>query len=107
MTFSRRRFLITGTGALVIACSGTPARWGDGLTPLYARPDRDEWPDAFSQLPSETQAMYRYAVANEEVLRWIPCFCGCVNGGHTSNYDCYVREVLGDGRVRLDPMSFG
>lgn len=51
--------------------------------------------------------MYRYATVNHDVLQHIPCFCGCVDGGHTSNFDRYVREVYPDGRVRLDTMSFG
>lgn len=105
----RRRFLLASAAALATACTsaGQGARWGDALTPLYARPDLDEWPDAFHQQDAEVQAMYRYAVANEPVLKWMPCFCGCVNGGHASNYDCYVRDALPDGRVRLDTMSFG
>ena len=70
-------------------------------------PAQDDWPPEFNDVSVETQAMYRYAVANREVLQYIPCSCGCVNGGHGSNFDCYVREVLPDGRVRLDTMSFG
>ena len=103
----RRRFLALASGAMVAACTSGPARPGDALVQLYARPDKDEWPDEFRQLPAETQSMYRYAVANHATLQYIPCFCGCVNAGHTSNFDCYVREVLPDGRVRLDTMSFG
>lgn len=105
----RRSFLSACVAALLTACTtaGQGARWGEGLTPLYARPDREEWPEAFRQQGAEVQAMYRYALANEAVLKWMPCFCGCVNGGHASNYDCYVRDVLRDGRVRLDTMSFG
>jgi len=34
-----------------------------------------------------------WSIANREVLRWMPCTCGCVNGGQSSNFDCYVREV--------------
>jgi hypothetical protein len=107
VSISRRRLLITSAGAFAAACAGQGARLGDQLAPLYARPDKDEWPEQFLELPAETQAMYRYAVANKSVLQWMPCFCGCVNGGHTSNFDCYVRAVLPDGRVRLDTMSFG
>ena len=112
MDLSRRGLLIAAGGALITACAagaapGGTARFGDGLLPLYARPDRDEWPDQFYELSADTQAMYRYAVANKPVLQYIPCFCGCVNGGHGSNYDCYVRAVLPDGRVQLDTMSFG
>ena len=104
----RRRFLVVAGGALLTACvSSGPLRPGDALVPLYARPDRNEWPDEFLQLPAETQSLYRYAAANHDVLRYIPCFCGCVNAGHGSNFDCYVREAFPDGRVRLDTMSFG
>jgi hypothetical protein len=103
----RRTFLIAGVGAFGTACASATTRWGEGLAALYARPDRDEWPEQFNELPRETQAMYRYAIGNRALLQYIPCFCGCVNGGHTSNFDCYVRAVLPDGRVQLDTMSFG
>ena len=68
---------------------------------------RNEWPPEFLELSAEVQSMYRYAVANEATLKWFPCYCGCAAGGHRSNFDCYVREVLFGGPVRLDTMSFG
>jgi hypothetical protein len=105
-SFSRRRILRMAGGALLAACAA-PARPGDALVPLYANPARNEWPSEFLQLSPEIQSMYRYAAANEATLKWFPCYCGCVAGGHRSNFDCYVREVLPDGRVRLDTMSFG
>ena len=104
----RRRLLLVAGGALVAACGGAgQGRPEDALVQLYANPAKDEWPDEFRQLPAETQEMYRYAAANRATLQYIPCFCGCVNGGHGSNFDCYVREVYADGRIRLDTMSFG
>ena len=104
----RRRFLIAAGGVALAACtSGTGARPGDALQQLYARPRQNEWPPEFNELSADTQAMYRYAAANHDVLQYMPCFCGCVNAGHTSNFDCYVREVYPDGRIRLDTMSFG
>jgi hypothetical protein len=74
---------------------------------LPAYPAKDEWPEEFYELASATQAMYRYAAANRATLQYMPCFCGCVEGGHTSNFDCYVREVYPDGRIHVDTMSFG
>jgi hypothetical protein len=50
---------------------------------------------------------YRFAVANRETLRWIPCFCGCGSEGHTSNADCYVKAVKPDGSIVFDFMSLG
>ena len=107
MTWSRRRFLLAASAASIAACTQQPGRPGDALVPLYANPAKNEWPPELLELPSETQAMYRYAVGNRETLQYMPCFCGCVAGGHQSNFDCYVREVLPDGAFRLDTMSFG
>jgi hypothetical protein len=104
---TRRRFLTLSGGALLAACAPEPARPANVFVPLYANPVKNEWPAEFLELNAETQAMYRYAAANEAILKWFPCYCGCVDGGHRSNFDCYVREVLPDGRVRLDTMSFG
>ncbi len=106
---TRRRFIVSALAATLAACTPTAAgkRWGDELTPLYAWPARDEWPNAFREVPATTQAVYRYAVANREVLQYVPCFCGCVNGGHVSNYDCYVREERSGGGIRLDTHGFG
>lgn len=104
---SRRRLFLAAAAAVVAACNGRAVRPDDALVALYAKPAADEWPDAFHQLKPEVQEAYRYAVGHRDVLQYIPCFCGCVNVGHTSNFDCYVREVYPDGRVRLDTMSFG
>jgi hypothetical protein len=105
----RRRLLVLAAGAFLSACagSGQGSRPEDALRQVFANPAKDEWPEEFRSLPSTTQELYRYAVANHDVLQYIPCFCGCVNGGHSSNFDCYVREVNPDGRIRLDTMSFG
>ena len=102
---SRRHFLLTAGAAVAAACTQT-SRPGDGLVPLYANPAKNQWPPELAELSAETQAMYRYAAGNRETLQYIPCFCGCVAGGHRSNFDCYVREVYADGGIRLDTMSF-
>lgn len=107
MSWSRRRFLAAAGALTAVACAAPPSRPVDGLGALYAYPARNEWPPEFAQLAAETQAMYRYAVANRETLQFIPCFCGCVAAGHRNNFDCYIRDVFPDGRVRLDTMSFG
>ena len=104
---SRRHLLGLGAGALLASCVSQVQRPTDLLVPLYADPARDLWPTEMAELPAEVRELYRYAVLNEATLKWFPCYCGCVAAGHRSNFDCYVREVLPDGRVRLDTMSFG
>lgn len=119
---SRRRVVVGALPFLttiVAACSGAPnlANQANRLAPgqalttsdtsLVAYPARDQWPEVFRQAAPEVQDAYRYAVANQDVLKYIPCYCGCVSQGMTSNRDCYVRETRPDGSVVLDPMSFG
>jgi hypothetical protein len=50
---------------------------------------------------------YLFALAHPEVLRYMPCYCGCEEVGHGSNVDCFIREVGADGVVRIDEMGFG
>jgi hypothetical protein len=50
---------------------------------------------------------YRFAVANRETLRYIPCFCGCGADGHTSNASCYVKDGSPADRLEFDRMSLG
>jgi hypothetical protein len=108
-----RRTLLQGSlgaaGLLLVSCSAPSAFRDDEGDPfdLVARPAADEWPPLFWEAPEVIQETYRYAVANQELLRWMPCFCGCGDLGHTSNASCYVVEQRADGSVLLDPMSFG
>jgi hypothetical protein len=53
--------------------------------------------------------MYRFAVANGETLRYIPCDCGYGNErlGHKSNADCYVAEWYPDGRITFNSHTAG
>jgi len=50
---------------------------------------------------AKAEQAYQYAAANPEVLRYIPCYCGCGNIGHRHNGDCYVQERYADGRIEF------
>jgi hypothetical protein len=39
----------------------------------------------------DTGALYRFATTRGDVLRYMPCTCGCAEVGHTSNRSCYVK----------------
>ena len=106
---TRRALLHTsllGSGLVLAGCvrSTGPSRSTAGL---IAWPADDIWPPEVEQSPPEIREAYKFAVGNYETLQWMPCFCGCVSGGHRNNFDCYVRDVRGDGSVALDAMSFG
>lgn len=106
-----RRHTVQGalatSGLILVGCSTAPLGRSDVDESLLAWPAEDRWPDLFHKAPASVQEAYRYAVANHDLLQWMPCFCGCGDLGHTSNFDCYVQEVRGDGAVLLDSMSFG
>ena len=104
-----RRAALTSLAGLVLpfatACAAVPTPTPT-VSGLVARPGQDEWPEIFWRAPATTQAAYRFAAANRELLRYIPCYCGCGAEGHTSNWDCYIASVSGE-TVVLDRHGFG
>ncbi len=67
----------------------------------------DGMPPEIKSAPAAVQQAYRYAVANPQVLKQIPCYCGCVDLGHTSNYDCYVSAVDANATITYDNHATG
>ena len=59
------------------------------------------------QAPVAVQQAYQFAVANPEVLKHIPCYCGCGAMDHTSNYSCYVAGTGAAGEVVYDNHALG
>ena len=60
-------------------------------------------PSDIRQAPSDVREAYRFAIANREILRYIPCYCGCGrSAGHKDNFDCYVSQPRSEGWSILD-----
>ncbi len=57
--------------------------------------------------PATVQQAYRFAAANPEVMKQIPCYCGCGALGHTSNYSCYVDSAEASGKITFDDHALG
>ncbi len=79
------------------------------------RADRQEYaavtgplrfPKEVRQASPEVRELYEFAARRPDVLRYMPCFCGCWRVGHRSNYDCFIDEVHPDGTVEIDGMGF-
>lgn len=69
-------------------------------------PTKVDWPDFVVQAGPEVQRLYEFQIENGDLMRYMPCFCGCGNhAGHRSNRDCYVKQVNPDGSVVLDSMA--
>ena len=66
-----------------------------------------QMPAEVRSAPAVVQQAYRFASANPEVMKQIPCYCGCGGVGHTSNYSCYVLSVDGKGTISFDHHALG
>jgi len=67
----------------------------------------DQMPSEVQMAPVTVQTAYQFNAANPDIMKNIPCYCGCGNIGHTSNYDCYVSNVGGSGAITFDNHALG
>ena len=107
----RRRGLLVVGGTVVLAVVVAAAFFmgsagSDKTSTAYALAPESALPANLRQAPPNVRAAYRFAIANRDVLRQIPCYCGC-GAEHPSNYECYIKEVRADGTYQFDYMSLG
>lgn len=93
----RRALIIVFTVASLVlsACNGATAL-------PYVLSDESTLPDFLHDAPHTVREAYRYAVHNAHELENYPCYCGCGAMGHTSNRDCFIREIDEMGNVTFD-----
>lgn len=107
MNLSRKLFfsLMIGLIALAIlpACSAHPSSEDVHLNMA----PMDHMPAEVQSAPVSVQEAYQFNVANPDIMKNIPCYCGCGNVGHTSNYDCYVADVDEAGNITFDYHALG
>lgn len=106
----RRQFLRQMTTVFGVVFTGSSIAWA-GSEPVAPRFRRTATGDLLETVPNgelpsfaksggpKVLEAYRYAADNGEILRYIPCFCGCTNIGHRNNTDCYVAARRSDARV--------
>jgi hypothetical protein len=49
--------------------------------------------------PEVVTAAFHFAAEHPEVTSYVPCFCGCQQGGHNGNHDCFVHSRAANGDV--------
>jgi hypothetical protein len=100
----RREFLTGGfvaAGTLMLAgCQ----RFG-AAEHRYELAPENVLPADIAKAPDEVREAYRFAIANRDTLRYIPCYCGCGAEGHTSNASCYLKDASTPGNLQFDRMS--
>jgi hypothetical protein len=99
MQVGRRSVLALAVGGLALAtgCGGAAASAAGGPAPAgVRRPARGPLPP-YVRGEAAAEA-YRFAAARPDLLRFVPCYCGCGAGdGHASNLDCFVAAFAADG----------
>jgi Protein of unknown function with PCYCGC motif len=45
------------------------------------------------------RAVYKFAAEHPEVLKYVPCYCGCESTGHGHNESCFVKRRDAKGNV--------
>jgi hypothetical protein len=90
----------------LIALSVLPACSTQAKVDLHMM-SMDQMPADVQSAPVTVQEAYQFAAANPDVMKNIPCYCGCGNIGHTSNYSCYVSSVDDKGKLTFDNHALG
>ncbi|MGB8983209.1 MAG: PCYCGC motif-containing (lipo)protein [Anaerolineales bacterium] len=89
----------------LLAVTGSACSASDE-TDLHMMP-LDQMPAEVQAAPVVVQQSYQFASANPDVMQDIPCYCGCGNIGHASNYACYVSGVNANGGLTFDNHALG
>lgn len=87
------------TSLALAGCANQPAPYtlvADSVLPQFLNGASDRVREA-----------YRFAVANPHELEKYPCYCGCGKMGHTSNRDCYIKDIDAAGNVTFDDHASG
>jgi len=67
----------------------------------------DQMPAEVQSAPVTVQEAYQFASINPDLMKDIPCYCGCGDIRHTSNYDCYVSDVDAQRNIKFDNHALG
>ena len=100
----RRHLLIKGLlGTASIVASG--CRTFEAAEHHYKLAPENILPPDIAKAPTEVREAYRFAIANRDTLKYIPCYCGCGSEGHTSNASCYFKDSSTPAHPVFDRMS--
>jgi uncharacterized protein with PCYCGC motif len=91
----------------VLVSTGISACSTKGQSHDLTMASMDQMPAEVQTAPVTVQTAYRFAVANPDIIKDIPCYCGCGNIGHSSNYSCYVAGTDDKGNIRFDSHALG
>ncbi len=57
-------------------------------------------PSFLKSQPEQVRLVYEASGLATDILKWIPCYCGCGDSaGHRSNMNCFVRKLMQTARL--------
>jgi hypothetical protein len=101
------RRLWTALAAVMIISLLVAGCGGGSSAPQLNMAPASQLPAELRSAPASVQEAYRFAIANQELLSHIPCFCGCGAVGHKSNLSCYLVEDGAPGILQYDYHALG
>jgi len=104
MKFHKSAFIFLIVSLLTVSISACSAQGKSSDLHMMAM---DQIPAEVQMASVTVQTAYQFAAANPDVMKNIPCYCGCGSIGHTSNYDCYVSNVDASGNITFDNHALG
>ena len=104
--------LIVVAAVALAGCSGNSTSSGTPADPAHGRytGPLPPLPSAAYELPRPrevVEAVYNFAGRRPDVLRYVPCFCGCQASGHVGNDDCFVASRDTSGKPTWDAHGMG
>ncbi len=101
------RRLWTALAAVMVISLLAAGCGGGSSAPQLNMAPASQLPAELRNAPANVQEAYRFAIANQELLSQIPCFCGCNAVGHKSNLSCYLVEDGEPGILQYDYHALG
>jgi len=100
---------LTFVGIVIVLISGLIAAGCSSQTSgkSYAFAPLSDLPEEVQAAPVSVRQAYQFAAANPNVLKEIPCYCGCGAMGHTSNYACYIQDDSSEENLVFDGHALG
>jgi hypothetical protein len=90
----------------IVLLAALPSCGGQSQGQLTMMP-LDEMPASVQSAPSSVQQAYQFTTVNPNIMKQIPCYCGCGAMGHTSNYSCYVQSMDASGTITFENHALG
>jgi Protein of unknown function with PCYCGC motif len=104
-----RRFMTLAAAVFAVAAMALMSAQTPTKQPTTPAPSQAAKKITFPPIPApgfapgrpvdQARAVYQFAAEHPEVLKYVPCYCGCESTGHPHNESCFVKRRDANGNV--------